>query len=410
MSAKERVRVGTSALRIAVVDDDRTILALLVQMLGECGHSAVTTFTNGEQALRHIRDTVVDLVLLDINMPHLDGVQFIRELRQFGFKGAVAIVSGDDPQLVEGVQQLVLTSALCLAGALAKPLRMKELSALMTRFTQRAAQHSGGLKRSYGSAQLRNAIARGELVNHYHPIVSLSTGALVRIEALVRWRHPTDGLIYPDELIPLAAEHGLLAALTRTVVANALEDASRWSEFGQTHDLAVNVTLEDFSCLTFPDEVEALARDHGVPPSSMTFEVSESQATATLERALDVINRLRLKRFRLSLDDFGAGHSSLAQLRLLPFNEIKLDRGLVCGVAGDQRLQAICKASIRMAKQLGLYVVAEGIEDIRDWELLQSKGCDAGQGYLIAKPAAAAHLGEMLEGWESRRMAAARRR
>ncbi len=180
-----------------------------------------------------------------------------------------------------------------------------------------------------------------------------------------------------------------------------MRQARAWRQSGETFGVAVNVSMRDLAALDFPDMAARLADSVGVDPTAITLEVTEGQVMNQLSTALDVLTRLRLKRFRLSIDDFGTGHSSLAQLRDLPFEELKIDRGFVHGASGDATRRAICNASLRMAQQLKMQVVAEGIEEPADWELLVAMGCEVGQGYLVARPMPAAELLPRIAAWNA---------
>jgi EAL domain-containing protein (putative c-di-GMP-specific phosphodiesterase class I) len=260
----------------------------------------------------------------------------------------------------------------------------------------RASQHS------YSAEQFRAAISHRELVNYYQPKVALATSEVVGMECLVRWQHPVDGLIFPDQFLGLAEEQGLLTEVTRVVLGEAMGQAKAWRLAGHHLPIAVNVSMDDLTALDFPDIAEALAASVGVDPRLLTLELTEGQVMRQLSTILDVLTRLSLKRFRLSIDDFGTGHSSLAQLRDLPFNELKVDRGFVHGAATDGTRAAICTASLRMAHQLQMQVVGEGIEDQDDWDFLSKLGCDVGQGYFIARPMPAADVVAWISFWSAR--------
>ncbi len=208
--------------------------------------------------------------------------------------------------------------------------------------------------------------------------------------------------MFPDQFIGIAEAHGLIGDLTRAVLIAALAQAKGWRDAGLMLRVSVNVSTEDLAGLDFPDLVTGYAADAGVPTTSVVLEVTESRLMAKLVTGLDVLNRLRLKRFRLSIDDFGTGHSSLAQLRDMPFDELKVDRGFVHGAATDARLRAIYGASLGMGKELGMTIVAEGVEDRADWAFLRRTGCDLAQGYFIAKPMGAAELIGWLADWKLR--------
>ena len=287
-------------------------------------------------------------------------------------------------------------------GHLAKPVQIEALVALIDKWEPAAGDRRRVARTTFGSDDIRSAIANGELVNDYQPAVAVATGELVGVEALVRWRHPVAGLVFPDQFIGIAEAHGLIGDLTRAVLIAALAQAKGWRDAGLTLRVSVNVSTEDLAGLDFPDLVTGYAADAGVPTTSVVLEVTESRLMAKLVTGLDVLNRLRLKRFRLSIDDFGTGHSSLAQVRDMPFDELKVDRGFVHGAVTDARLRAIYGASLGMGKELGMTVVAEGVEDRADWAFLRRTGCDLAQGYFIAKPMGAAELIGWLADWKLR--------
>lgn len=218
------------------------------------------------------------------------------------------------------------------------------------------------------------------------------------MEALVRWHHPRDGLVFPDSFIALAEEHGLIDALTHRVLAMALQQARQWREAGLTLQMAVNISMDNLAALDFPDVVVQMAQESETALSSLVLEVTESRLMKDLRAPLDILTRLRLKRISLSIDDFGTGHSSLAQLRDIPFNELKLDRSFISGADKDPSLRAIVEATLAMAHQLGMKVVAEGVEDRADWDFLRALGCDVAQGYFIARPM----LGHDIPLWHQR--------
>jgi EAL domain-containing protein (putative c-di-GMP-specific phosphodiesterase class I)/FixJ family two-component response regulator len=399
MSAENR------SARILLLDDDPFMLRLLTVQLAQLGYSNVLACRTGETALEQVASprSVVDLIIVDINMPGMDGVEFLRRLTECRYEGSVALVSGESDRLLESIERLVRAHRLTTLGYLQKPITAKQLAALMERLEPRAGRGAAKEEaKSYDAAQLRAAIAGGELINHYQPKVDLATGQLVGVESLVRWNHPIDGLVFPDRFIDLAARHNLMPDLTRAVLVEAMQQAKVWRQAGQHVPVAVNVSMNDLASLEFPDIVAALAASIGVECSLITLEVTEGQVMKELSTVLEVLTRLRLKRFRLAIDDFGTGHSSLAQLRDLPFDELKVDRSFVHQASTDATRRAICAASLQMAHELKLLVVAEGIEDREDWELLQSLGCEVGQGYLIAKPMLGTALTSWMSNWATR--------
>jgi len=391
---------------IVLLDDDPFMLKLLTHMLAQLGYTRVVACDCGQKALQQVSRTheAVDLIFLDINMPGMDGVEFIRRLVECRYGGSVILVSGENSRILESVEKLIGAHQLIALGCLQKPVKPGELASLMSRLKPNVGDR--GLtcvsQNSYTAEQFRAAISHGELVNYYQPKVALATGEVVGMESLVRWQHPVDGLIFPDQFLGLAEEQGLLTEVTRMVLFDAMEQAKAWSQAGHHIPVAVNVSMDDLTALDFPDTAEALAAAVGVDPQSLTLELTEGQVMRQLSTVLDVLTRLSLKRFRLSIDDFGTGHSSLAQLRDLPFNELKVDRGFVHGASIDATRGAICSASLRMAHQLQMQVVGEGIEDRDDWNFLSELGCDVGQGYFIARPMRAADVVDWIRAWGAR--------
>jgi len=276
------------------------------------------------------------------------------------------------------------------------------LSALLEQWTPPAPTSLPAAKKIYGADELRAAIANGQLVNYYQPKVVVANGEVVGVETLVRWRHPVDGLIFPDQFISVAEAHGLIDDLTRTVLTGALAQAKAWQQAGLTLRVAVNISMDNLASLDFVDFVVDLAAKAGVPPQGVVLEVTESRLMQDTRAPLEILTRLRLKRFRLSIDDFGTGHSSLAQLRDIPFDELKIDQGFVHRAWSNETLRAMYDASLALARQLGMEVVAEGVEDRNDWDLLQRTGCDLAQGAFISAPMPAADFSGWLENWQER--------
>ncbi|HTV51599.1 MAG TPA: EAL domain-containing response regulator [Steroidobacteraceae bacterium] len=378
-----------SALRMLIVDDEPFVQRLLATMLAQLGYRNVVTCSSGTQALQQLTRSVVDVLFLDVNMPGMDGVELIRLLAQARYCGLVVPVSGEDSRILESVNRLLSAHQLKSAGCLEKPVSRARLESLLQSLKPKGS--AGKLPGAappgtLGIKELHSLLASGTVIAHYQPQVSLTSGALVGVETLARLRDASGATVMPNRFIAVAEEYGLIREITRRVLQCALEQAKAWREAGLRVGLAVNVSMDDLAALDFPDMLDGMANALGVEPQSITLEVTESRVLQQLSTVLDVLSRLRLKRFRLSIDDFGTGHSSLAQLRDLPFDELKIDRGFVDGASHNCTLRAICEANVRMAKQLSMSTVAEGIETQADYDVLRDLGCDAGQGYLMARP------------------------
>lgn len=400
--------IDRTAVNILLVDDEPFILKLHMSMLAKLGFTSVTACDSAPRALQAIDSAArpIDLILLDLNMPDMDGVEFVRHLVKRGYSGSLVLVSGEDERMLQAVEKLVRAHSITTLGYVRKPVKPAMLTALLEKWKPASHHGSSAAKKTYTAEDVRAAIAAGALVNYYQPKVSPLTGQFVGVEALVRWRHPVDGMVSPDQFIGVAEAHGLVGDLTRAVIVNALSCAKSMKlATGLALQLAINVSMDDLGALDFADYVASEAASAGVMSKDVTLEVTESRLMQDLRVPLEVLTRLRLKRFRLSIDDFGTGHSSLAQLRDLPFDELKIDKGFVHRAWADQTVAAIFDTSALLAKQLGIQIVAEGVEDRADWNHVRRRGCDFAQGYFIAKPMPAEDLHDWMEDWEERDLA-----
>ncbi|TMF05874.1 MAG: EAL domain-containing protein [Chloroflexi bacterium] len=240
--------------------------------------------------------------------------------------------------------------------------------------------------------ELRRAIQNDELTLVYQPKVDLETRQCVGVEALVRWQHPQRGVIPPDRFIPLAEQTGLIKNVSRWVLNAALRQCREWRADGIEIPIAVNLSMRDLHDSDLPEIVVGLLKRWGVPPSQLMVEITENGLMADPARALHSIAALRLMGIRIAIDDFGTGYSSLAYLKRLPVDELKIDRSFVRELASDEHDLAIVRAAISLGHDLGLRIVAEGIEDAETWDRLRRLGCDVAQGYFIGRPMPASAL------------------
>lgn len=397
--------INNSTLKILVLDDDSFTLKLVARMLENSGYTAVSTCDNGRAALALVDRPGAhpNLILLDLNMPEMDGLEFVRHLVEHRYTGSIILFSGEDEQMLLAAEKLVRAHKIPVLGHMRKPLWPEGLAAMIETWTPSHQVRAPGANLIRSAEDLRAAIANGELVNYYQPRVSPATGRVVGVETLVRWNHPRDGMVLPPRFIGVAESRDLSKELTRMVLTGALAQLKVWQQAGLSLQLSVNVSIDSLASLDFADFVAGLVAEAGVPPQEVVLEVSESWIPMNDLRApLETLIRLRLKRFRLSIDEFGAGYTSLAQLRDIPFDELKIDRSFVHHASTDKKVRAKYDACLSMAKQLGMEVVAVGVEKIGDWDMLRSTGCDLAQGYFIARPMPAADLPGWIKSWQVR--------
>ena len=235
-------------------------------------------------------------------------------------------------------------------------------------------------------SELRRAIDQNELSLYFQPKVSLAAGSVTCAEALVRWQHPRHGLLGPDLFVPIAEQTGLIRPLTRWVLDAALRQCSRWRHQGLDLAVAVNMSMRNLHDPEVVDTIRHLLTRWGIPPARLVVEITESSLMADADRAMDVLGRMRGMGVGISIDDFGTGYSSLAYLKRLPVDELKIDKSFVAHIASDNSDAAIVRSTIGLAHDLGLAVVAEGIEDEATLDYLTGLGCDVAQGYFISRP------------------------
>ena len=396
--------IEKSTPRILVLDDELFMLKVITHTLANLGFSQVTGCSSGRSALECVDDpdSPPDIILCDLNMPEMDGIEFLRKLVDHSYNGSLILVSGEGERLLQTVEKLVRAHHITLLGHLRKPVPPAALATLLEKWSPASHGIRREAKSAYSADAVRTAIANGELVNYYQPKVAVASGRVMGVETLVRWRHPQDGMVSPDHFIGVAEEHGLIDELTRVVLRDALAQTKIWQDAGLALRVAVNVSMDNLASLKFVNFVAEQAAAAGVAPQDVVLEVTESQLMKDMRAPLEILTRLRLKRFRLSIDDFGTGHSSLSQLRDIPFDELKIDQGFVHGVWANETVRAIYDASCRLARQLGMEIVAEGVEDRDDWDFLRRTGCDLAQGYFIAQPMPAADLPGWMKAWQER--------
>jgi diguanylate cyclase (GGDEF)-like protein len=243
--------------------------------------------------------------------------------------------------------------------------------------------------------ELRRAIDHDELTLHYQPKADVVTRQVTGVEALVRWNHPTRGVLAPDEFIPLAESTGLLGPLTQWVLSHAIADASHWQRGGLPVAVAVNVSPRSLLGGNLSATIVELLAAHGLPSHLLEVEVTETAIMTDPDGSSKVLRELRALGVRTSIDDFGSGYTSLAYLRTLPVDALKIDRVFICDLVNDDRGIAVTRSIIDLGHRLGLSVLAEGVETAETWRELELLHCDEVQGFLLARPMPA----EQIEGW-----------
>ncbi len=341
------------------------------------------------------------ILILDLNMPEMDGIEVMRRLTKIENPPKLILISGHDFGVLHAAEKLGQAHNLEIISTLNKPIPFQALrKILIENATLSSDKQKSKIQitdQGLSSGELHTAIRNNQLVLHYQPQIIIKTGEFSGFEALVRWQHPEKGLIYPDRFIPLAEQLGLIGELTAWVINTAVEQQQVFQELNLSSDVSVNISAEDITSLTLPEQIARLLESRQLDPGMLTLEITESALMGELVTSLDILTRLRLKGLRLSIDDFGTGYSSLSQLHRIPFTELKIDRSFVMNMVEDEQARAIVKTCIMLGHELDMQVVAEGVETKEHLEILRDLDCDIAQGYFISRPIPSDKLKDVLQ-------------
>ena len=376
---------------IMVVEDSPVQRAHAVGLCRQLGIEMIYEACDGAEALQQLDMLQLkpDLMLIDLHMPVMDGVELITQMHERDWKIPTLVVSSQQLSILNAVQDLSSALGLPMLGSLPKPVRREQLASALQQHQSLPGQVRQDVRRTpiaFTSHDLCQAIDSDQLQVHYQPKVDIRTGLLRGMEVLARWTHPELGPIPPDQFVALAEKEHLIFDLTMQVLRKSLAQAATWRENGFQPKLAINLSPLLLCNPCIVPSIADMVANYGVQPSQVVLEITESAGVEHLGRAIAVLTRLRLQDFGLSLDDYGTGFSSMQQLARLPFTELKIDRSFVHGAHQRRNLGVILESALDMAKRLELLSVAEGIETMEDWRLLQRCGCNVGQGYLIGRP------------------------
>jgi PAS domain S-box-containing protein len=384
------VAQGVVSFRSAlVIDDDPVVLMQMSRMLSSLGVPDVLTAASGQEALKIIdqRAEELEVLVCDLSMPEMDGVELIRRFGQTGFKGGLILMSGAGAQVLSTASTLAVLQGLRVLGQAQKPVTLAQMSLLLSGALEAPIhEHPVWAFPEVSPEAIRQAIAKQEFSIWFQPKVDTWSLKPTGVEALARWRLPDGSFVPPEIFITLAEREGLIAELSQLLVSTALQDGARLHQAGFPLKIAVNLSGVWLDDLSLPDFMLNTAKRTNLQARDIILEVTETGVMSDVTTALDVLTRMRLKGFGLSIDDFGIGYSSFEQLGRIPFTEMKLDRAFVGRGSQDAAARAILESSMGMAQKLGLTTVAEGVETQADLELMRALACDNVQGYLIARP------------------------
>ncbi len=386
---------------IYLLDDDPDVLSLLSDIIADLDLLA-QCFDQGKRFFEQVTEIEKNaLMVLDLNMPEMDGIEVMRRLAITPNPPALILISGHDIGVLHSAEKLGHAHDLNIIASINKPIELfKFQQVLKSYFASIKAQNeqrSEKTAKQINVEELYYALKNDQMELFYQPQINIKTGECVSCEALIRWRHPLKGLIFPDQFIAVAERHGWMEILTNWVIKKAVNQERIWQKEGFHISIAVNVSADNITSLSLPEQISELLAAKKLNATMLTLEVTESALMGELVTSLDILTRLRLKGLGLSIDDFGTGYSSLSQLHKIPFSELKIDKSFVLAMLDDDEARAIVKTCIMLGHELNMEVVAEGVETKDHFELLKKMGCDIAQGYYYSKPIPAKEMQQYLQ-------------
>ena len=383
-------------MHLLILDDDPRIAGFLATVATRRGWT--TDVAGRESDFQHMfRARRPDAIMLDLQLDDSDGIEQLRFLHGEAFTGAITLISGFDPRVLESARHVGDALGLTVTATIEKPARAAEVGRALQRMERAAAPSTEGQpiaaarsrppEETLAPARIVAAIEAGELELHLQPIITAGDRTQVRAEGLARWRQPDGGLLTPDSFIPVAErDAAAIDRLTEWAIATGVAHHQRLAATGRHVQICVNISGRNLDTLDFPDRVAALLDQSAVAPGAIGLEVTETVAMQDLDATADILTRLRLKGFALAIDDFGTGHSSLAALRRMPFSTLKIDKSFIADLAKSHDSQAIVRSVIELAHSLGLVTVAEGVESESVAEVLRQLGVGGMQGFHFSRP------------------------
>jgi len=389
--------------RVFVIDDDSFLQELVSHQLKKLDVQEVLTFSDPTNCLDSLvnKDQHPQIILLDLIMPNMDGVEFLRLLQEYDFQGGLVLMSGQDKKVLQSVEGLIQTRNINYQGTIEKPFTFEAIKKVIKNFHPTLNSEKKVQVADYDiqKSELIKALGNEELINFYQPKVSFQTGKITGFEALVRWQHPIHGLLYPDSFLKYFEHFSLLNELSQAVIKMASKDYVYFNKISKDMNVAINITRKDLENIRFTDELLANLKENEIVVDKFILEITETSVSDNIISILDNLTRLYMKGVKLAIDDFGTGYSSMSQLQELPFTAMKIDKSFVHQAYQKPGKQAIVINSIKMAKDLGLKIVVEGVEDSKDWNYFKELGCDTAQGYFISKPVPIMNIKDVAISW-----------
>jgi EAL domain-containing protein (putative c-di-GMP-specific phosphodiesterase class I)/FixJ family two-component response regulator len=384
-------------LKLLVVDDEPDFAEFVAEVAQGMDFDVIFTDNPTEFATLYHPD--LNIIVLDLFMPNIDGIELLRFLSECESNASIIFMSGKDKGVLHSAQEIAIEQGMNVLGVLSKPFLVKQLEEVLTKYVEYTPVQTTHFSQPPSVSDIQSAIENEEFFMMYQPQINMVNRDVIGVEALVRWKHPLRGLIPPGVFIPIAEENNLMKEISLFVTNTAIRQQANWLKLGMNLRMSINISPKNLDDLLLPEKLASCANEMGASISNIMIEVTETALMSDVVRYMDILTRLKMKGFNLSIDDFGTGYSSLKQLVRAPFNELKIDQTFIKNLDSDEECKTITEISILLAHQLGMKVVAEGIETETVWNILQELGCDEGQGYCIGKPMLPEQILAWKESW-----------
>jgi EAL domain-containing protein (putative c-di-GMP-specific phosphodiesterase class I)/ActR/RegA family two-component response regulator len=350
-------------LHLLVAEDHDFQRKTLARILRALGVIRISEAGDGKAALDIFAaaEPPVDIIISDLEMPGMDGMEFMRHLGQADRSVAVILLSALDEALISSVEAMSKAYGITLLGAVSKPATLDKLRGLVEKFAPPRPKASQQAALEIPLDEMRRGLIAGEFEPFFQPKVTIADGTVVGMEALARWHHPRMGLIAPHAFIPPMESAGMIDDLTWAILDKSAARCREWVARGRQWTVSVNLSTNSLKEPGLAERITAMVAGHKLDPKYIVLEITESAAMTDVGTSLENLTRLRMRRFALSIDDYGTGYSSMQQLARIPFSELKIDQSFVLNATEKESSKVLLSSSLEIARKLGLKAVAEGV-------------------------------------------------
>ncbi|WP_162142639.1 EAL domain-containing response regulator [Aurantimonas coralicida] len=374
-----------TAHHILVVDDDPVFLAVAESVVLSLDNHAVSTACDGVEGLRLLQAATkpVDIIILDLNMPKMDGLAYLRSLGQLAYSGSVVLSSGESEAILDAARRMGEMLGVRICGSLKKPIRISDLVPMLEACQARAPQRPPSLDPSDTQA---SGVTLGTLLPYYQPQIDTRSLSMAGLEALIRLEADDGTILGPPAVFHPGITDADLPALTIAIATRVMDDIAAWRARGVFHRTSINLDARVIEVPQVMPHLFELATERGIDPSSIVFELTEKALPHSMADMIEILTRTRMAGYGVSIDDYGTGSANFSLLRLCPFNELKIDRSIVQASTTDRISRRFLKTAATTANDLGMSVVAEGVETADELQIVRESGIHIVQGYFYSRP------------------------